>query len=163
MSEAFESGSTFWPDDVCDASQAQALVIQALYVGFDAGTSLEGSSPQEKMMAIALQYGDALADQKDLLKKAYDLVLYSPQHWPVSHAWAMAGKWLHAVDLQSQPIKDAWRTGVLLSMAHRVAQAWFVSVDDDEWLQKVDEITTQSWSLMCEESISSACKSFFKM
>lgn len=137
-----------WPENVLDASEAHDLIVRALYAGFNSSKAEEGTTPQEKIMAIALHYGDTLAFHKTVLQQAYELILCAPQHWPASHAWTMAGRWLQAVNLHTNTIKDGWRIAILLGMAHRIAQAWFNSSSDDDWLQSMDDIIHQSWMLM---------------
>lgn len=135
-------------DCIQDGTHARDLIIWALYAGFDAKATYEATTPQEKIMAIALHYGDTLAPHKALLKQAYDYLLYAPKHWPTSHAWAVAGRWLEASDLQTTPLRRTLRTTVLLTIAHRIAYAWLHSNNDDEWLHTIDSIITQSWPFM---------------
>lgn len=137
-----------WPTHVEDAEQAHNVIVKALYIGFDAKQAIKGSTPQEKIMALALHYGDTLASHKFVLKQAYEKILCTPQHWPASHAWTMAGRWLEAIELSSHTLSDAWRRTVLLGIAHRIAASWFENIHDDDWLQKMDSTITQSWPFM---------------
>lgn len=141
MSEAWE----VFPDTITNVTQAHDAIVRALYEGFSADVALDAVTSQEKLMAVALHYGDTLAPHKPLLKQAYEAILCSPQNWPAGHAWIMAEKWLEATELQKDFLQSYWRRTVLLGIAHRIAMSWFDSENDDTWLQSIDTTITGAW------------------
>lgn len=134
------------PEHIHHVEEARDIIIRALYAGFN--EAVDGQTSREKIMALALHYSDTLADQKILLKQAYNMVLCAPHMWPASHAWEVGGRWLKAINLHTGTLKDAWRTTVLLGLGHRIAKAWFDVAVEDDFLQALDDITIQTWPFM---------------
>lgn len=135
-----------WPEHVDTHEQARDIIIRALYAGIT--EAVDGDTAKEKMMALALHYSDTLVDQKQLLKQAYNMLLYAPHVWPASHVWEVAGRWLKIIGLHTNSLKDAWRTTVLMGLSHRIVQAWFEAECEDDFLQALDDVTTQIWGCM---------------
>lgn len=133
-----------WPDENRERESARDCVIRALHAGLNI-QNIEGDTPREKTMALALHYGDILTPHKPLLQKAYHELMIAPHQWPASHALSVAGQWLKIVNLHTGTLKDTWRSVVLLGMAHRIVMAWFEAQTEDDWLEAIDHTTTQTW------------------